>query len=315
MARFNDKELVAALYGLGLDEDNLSAIVLLPLVEVAWADGRIGEPERRLILDIARKRGVLDGEGALLLETWLRYRPSDRYMARGREVLAELGARGHDGAGITPHTLSEVVSFCEEVARAAGGLLGRAFKTIGAVERAALTEIAEALSSAGKPSWEGMATDLKLAEQGLLDDDDDVTAFDEGDPITAAAARSAARKALNITPAVSRRVRSKTSRAAPPATLTRVSAGHGAGVFRVTERGLSIGRRTDNDIVILDDPQVSRQHARIFHQGVRLYIVDCASAGGTYVNGERVHERRLLGDEEIRVGMTLFAFNLGLVRD
>ncbi len=315
MARFNDKDLVAALYSLGLDEDNLSAIVLLPMVEVAWADGRIGEPERRLILEIARKRGVLDGEGALLLETWLRYRPSDRYMERGREVLAELGERGHDGAGITPHTLSEVVSFCEEVARAAGGLLGRTFKTIGAVERAALTEIAEALSRAGKPSWEGMATDLKLAELGLLGDDDDVTAFDEGDPVAAAAARTAARKTLNIKPAVSRRTRARTAGGAPPAMLIRLREGQEAGVFRVTERGLSIGRRTDNDIVILDDPQVSRQHARVYYQGPRAYIVDCASAGGTYVNGERVHERRLLGDEEIRVGLTLFSFNLGLVRD
>lgn len=311
MAHFTDKELVSALHGLGLDEENIRAIVLLPLVEVAWADGRIGESERRLILDIARKRGVLDGEGAPVLESWLRYRPSDRYLERGREVLVELGARGHDGAGITPQTLTEVVNFCEQVARAAGGVLGRAFKSVGAEERAALTEIAEALSSARKASWESMASDLKLAEAGLLGDDDDVTAFDDRDPVVAAAARVAASRP----PAVTRRIGAGGRDRTPSAVLIRMHEGHEAGVFRVTERGLSIGRRTDNDIVILDDPQVSRQHARVFRQGARLYVVDCASAGGTYVNGERVHERRLLGDEEIRVGMTLFLFTLGVVRD
>lgn len=308
MARFTDKEMVSALHGLGLDEENIRAIVLLPLVEVAWADGRVGEAERRLILDLARKRGVLDTEGAVLLETWLRYRPSDRYLQRGREVLAELGARGHDGAGISPQTLTEIVGFCEQVAYAAGGVLGRAFKSMGADERAAIGEIAEALTTA-RASWDSMASDLKLAEAGLLSDDDDVTAFDDSAPAVAAVTRALAKG-----PSVVKRTRGGESRA-PTGVLIRLREGQEAGAYRITERGITIGRRTDNDIVILDDPQVSRQHARVFRQGKRMYVVDCASAGGTYVSGERIHERRLLGDEEIRIGQTLFQYTLGVVRD
>ena len=40
-----DEQLVRALNDLGLDEQSYRALVLLPLVRVAWADGAIQEPE------------------------------------------------------------------------------------------------------------------------------------------------------------------------------------------------------------------------------------------------------------------------------
>ncbi len=308
-----DDALVSSLHSLGLNEENVHAIALLPLLEVAWADGRIGEAERRVILDIAKKRGVLDSEAALLLETWLRYRPSDRYLGLGREVLVELASRGHEEVGITPQTITDVLRFCEQVAVAASGLLGRAFKSIDPAEKATLAEIAEALSATRRPKWEEMAQDLKAAHDALLDDDD-VTAFEDADPRAVASrrARSPGRipNIRRLRPA-----RASPDDRPPPAVLVQLKNGREAGIHRVPERGITIGRRNDNDIVILDDPQVSRQHARVFRQGAKLYVVDCASAGGTYVNDERVHERRLLGDEEIRVGQTSFLFTLGLLRD
>lgn len=309
-----DAELISTLHSLGLNDENVHAIALLPLLEVAWADGRIHEPERRLILEIARKRGVLDSEAALLLETWLRYRPSDRYMALGRTALAELARRGHSDVGITPGTIHEVLQFCEQVAVAASGLLGRAFKTVDPAEKAALAEIAEALSAARKPSWSSMQEDLQAAREALLDEDDESTAFEDADPREVAARRSAARPSRPPNIRRISRGRGGDDRP-PPAVLVQLKNGREAAIHRVPERGLSIGRRNDNDVVILDDPQVSRQHCRVFRQGPRLYVVDCASAGGTYVNDERVHERRLLGDEEIRVGQTSFLFTLGVLRD
>ncbi len=68
------------------------------------------------------------------------------------------------------------------------------------------------------------------------------------------------------------------------------------------EEGLSIGRAPDND-VILTDPGVSRYHAYIRVRGAEAWLFDRGSANGTWLNGERIAEPRLLrpGDR-IQVG-------------
>ncbi|MBI2933622.1 MAG: FHA domain-containing protein [Planctomycetes bacterium] len=63
--------------------------------------------------------------------------------------------------------------------------------------------------------------------------------------------------------------------------------------------------------VVLDDPRLSREHARVYFDG-RLYrLEDLGSKCGTSLNGEPVREPRLLrpGDK-IRIGDTVFSFAL-----
>ncbi len=70
---------------------------------------------------------------------------------------------------------------------------------------------------------------------------------------------------------------------------------------------IKIGRDKVNDIVIDNDPLVSRKHAIIEQLGGKLYLEDKESTNGTYVNknplqsGQRVELRR--GDI-IQVGKT-----------
>ncbi|HSC89154.1 MAG TPA: FHA domain-containing protein [Polyangiaceae bacterium] len=52
-------------------------------------------------------------------------------------------------------------------------------------------------------------------------------------------------------------------------------------------RARSIGRTNDNDIV-LDHPQISGRHARLFAIGPQLYLEDQGSELGTYVRGTRL---------------------------
>ena len=59
-----------------------------------------------------------------------------------------------------------------------------------------------------------------------------------------------------------------------------------------TERGLTgqlmVGRDPACDIV-LDDPSVSRRHARVFLAEGGVYLEDLGSQNGTMVNGAAIH--------------------------
>jgi len=71
----------------------------------------------------------------------------------------------------------------------------------------------------------------------------------------------------------------------------------------VGAQGLTIGRRSDCDIVV-DTDLASRKHARIVTQGNECLIVDLDSLNGTYLNGERLRSelRRLSDGDTVVVG-------------
>lgn len=61
---------------------------------------------------------------------------------------------------------------------------------------------------------------------------------------------------------------------------------------------LNLGRDPGNDIVI-NDPQVSRQHARITRQGGLMVIEDLGSTNGTFVNGVRLTGPHTLANGDV----------------
>jgi hypothetical protein len=65
--------------------------------------------------------------------------------------------------------------------------------------------------------------------------------------------------------------------------------------FAITEQEVTVGRHAGCDIQV-DDPGVSRQHARITWRETGYAIEDLGSANGTFVNGERLTASRLLKD-------------------
>lgn len=162
----DDKALIGELNYLGIDEESYKVVALLPLVQVGWADGRIQAKERELILNTARTRGLLAGDGARILEGWLHHPPTHEYQQRGRKVLVELATRQGDlGHGLTSSTLDEVLVLCMDVAKAAGGVFG-VFGRVEPTEKQAIAEIAETLEierdlAAGRPLEWGDMTDLE----------------------------------------------------------------------------------------------------------------------------------------------------------
>ena len=63
---------------------------------------------------------------------------------------------------------------------------------------------------------------------------------------------------------------------------------------------LTIGKSSSNDIVVSTDATVSRTHAVLYKDNKgNIYISDSNSTNGTYVNGERVYNERILNKLDI----------------
>ncbi|MFO7539700.1 MAG: FHA domain-containing protein [Chloroflexota bacterium] len=73
--------------------------------------------------------------------------------------------------------------------------------------------------------------------------------------------------------------------------------------YLLSESPMSVGRSPDNEIAI-QDPEISRRHARITYSGGLYQIEDSGSTNGSFVNGRRVQgtvilqhgDRILLGE-------------------
>ena len=88
---------------------------------------------------------------------------------------------------------------------------------------------------------------------------------------------------------------------APPAVWPKTRVAHGIQRVRY-------GRARDNDVVI-DSPLVSLYHAVVTRNGEEWTIADEGSARGTFVNGERIDERRLLVNDWVTFGGQSFRVN------
>lgn len=133
-------QLVQSLHDLGLSEDDYKATLMMPLVQVAWADTKVQAPEREAILEHARKLG-LSADGVRTVERWLDNDPGVEAAHRTQELLRELARMQR----VSLVEMDEVVRLSEEVAKSAGGFFG--LFSIDKREREVLREIEGNLSA------------------------------------------------------------------------------------------------------------------------------------------------------------------------
>ncbi len=135
----SDERTLSKLVDLGLGADTWAALSLVPLVEVAWADGSVEEAERRAVLSAAEANGVTSGSTShALLETWLKERPDARLLgAWGQYIVAVCAQLDAAQRSALEH---EILGRARAVAEAAGGILGLVHK-ISAKEQAVLTQL------------------------------------------------------------------------------------------------------------------------------------------------------------------------------
>jgi hypothetical protein len=119
--RVDRPELLRRVIRLGVTLDTAPAFLLAPLVQVAWAEGRVTDRERDTVLRLAAARGVEAGTPAhAQLLKWLQERPSDELFDTAVEVIK-------DGLALLApeereERLKRLVHACQEVAEASGGL-------------------------------------------------------------------------------------------------------------------------------------------------------------------------------------------------
>lgn len=117
----DDPALLERVARLGLDRETGSAILLAPLVQVAWADGDVTDQEREAVLAIAASRGVVAGTAAHgQLLAWLRERPPVEVFDVAMDVV-------RIGLGVLPEPeraerTRGVLDACDRVAEASGGI-------------------------------------------------------------------------------------------------------------------------------------------------------------------------------------------------
>jgi hypothetical protein len=71
----------------------------------------------------------------------------------------------------------------------------------------------------------------------------------------------------------------------------------------------SLGRGLDNDVVV-EDPRVSRHHARL-QRGPRGWeLADLASTNGTFINGKQIRQRAITSGDSISLGGLELTFYL-----
>jgi hypothetical protein len=138
----SDPALLQDLEELGFTAETVALLPLVPLLQMAWAEGGVSGAERALIVKLARSRGVADGSAAdRQLNAWLETRPDEAVFARAGRLIRAVLDTGAAGAGGL--TADDVVQQAERIAAASGGFLG--LGRISADEKALLARIAQDL--------------------------------------------------------------------------------------------------------------------------------------------------------------------------
>ena len=146
----DDPDLLEKVRSLGITLDTAPALFVAPLVQVAWAEGKVTRQEHDAVLRLARGRGMEPTSPAYAqLEIWLRTRPADVVFETAIEILKV-------GFSVLPpaqreERIDSILRACREIAAASGGperLLGFG-DDVSRAEHVTLDHISRALRSSG----------------------------------------------------------------------------------------------------------------------------------------------------------------------
>ena len=133
-----DDRLLETLVAAKITAESLVALTLVPLVRVAWVDGKMDEREREAVLAAAHENECPRGSaGHTLLQRWLNEQPPESLFETWQEYTRALCANLPDSS--RDELRQQIVQNVRNVAEAAGGILG--IHRISSKEEAVLKEI------------------------------------------------------------------------------------------------------------------------------------------------------------------------------
>ena len=147
-----------SLLSLGIQPSDYRVLKLLPLIYVAWADGKMDDVKKERIHLFAARQFDLSAAGVAVLNRWLEERPSHAYIAKALDDIFLL-AKAKDDLEIDFCELPDLLSYAESIATEAGAKLGQGEHANHSAE-AALQEVAAELGIDHGESWAMMLDEL-----------------------------------------------------------------------------------------------------------------------------------------------------------
>lgn len=151
-------KLNKSLARLGIAVRDYRVIKLLPLIYVAWADGKMQNVARDRIHHFASRAYDLSAAGVAVLDGWLSERPSHAYIAEGLHDIFLL-AQASDDMEVDFSELPALLSYAEAIARSTAIALDHPGSVTAAGDDA-LEEIARELHIDHGESWAKLLSEL-----------------------------------------------------------------------------------------------------------------------------------------------------------
>jgi hypothetical protein len=131
-----DPEVSRELADLGFTTETVKLLPLMPVLEVAWAEGGVTDAERKMVVNLARTRGIEAGSPAdAQLVEWLDRRPDESVFRRANRLINAL----FESEARFKLTSDDIIKSSEAIAEASGGLFG--IRRVSSEERATLDRI------------------------------------------------------------------------------------------------------------------------------------------------------------------------------
>lgn len=143
---------------LGILPEDYRVLKLLPLIYVAWADGKMERVRKERIHFFASHEYELSAKGLAVLERWLSHRPSHEYISEALHDIYLL-AKASDDLEVDFSELPALLSYAEGIGRSTARALDQPEAISPNAERA-LAEIARELHIDHGESWGQLLKEL-----------------------------------------------------------------------------------------------------------------------------------------------------------
>lgn len=144
---------------LGIHAADYRVLKLLPLIYVAWADGKMESVKKERLHAYAASSYDLSAAGMAVLERWLTHPPTREYIAEGLRDIYQL-ALAPDDIEVDFSELPALLSHAEAIARSTASALDQPASVTPSEERA-LKHIAAELHIDHGESWAELLRELR----------------------------------------------------------------------------------------------------------------------------------------------------------